>query len=122
MIVIGAPERVEDVARRSIDFRWPVSEIEDNFKGHGVVNVELSVYHSSHHKQLCASVNPITVFDSGWTTKSFSLASGPRWSFSQPCVRYSRKALDVFASRAVEALTEAVASGHEIGVLFGGEL
>lgn len=101
-----------------IDFRWPVSDTDDKYKGHGVINVELSVYHSKHDKAYHASVNPITVWDNGWTSKSFSF-QGPHWSMGERVERYSRKTLDAFAERALAAFADAVASGHEISGLFG---
>jgi hypothetical protein len=110
-IIDTEPTQIRRTNDRLIEFQWPVRPGEhDSLNGDGTVYAVLCVSHDGDRKRFWATTHPATIYANGVTTMSVSvLAQGFR--LIEPTARYSVKALEAFAVKAVAALRAAHAAG-----------
>jgi hypothetical protein len=98
---------------RTVEYLWPVRPATEDHRGPGTVHAVLYVSHYGDRKQFRASTHPTTVYDTGWTSTSISLLAKRSWDMQESVARYSEKALNTFAEKALAAFREAYAAGDE---------
>lgn len=98
---------------RSRCYFWPLARAQGTAEeGTGWAGVELSVHHGRDRKQFWTALHPVTVFDNGWAQTTVSLLTAPAWRLTQPVARYSAKAMNAFADRALAEFRRAYTDDH----------
>lgn len=105
---------------RSITYRWDTGKVVENNGEVARVVAELSAHHVKDRKRFTADFRNSEVGEVFVRTK-FSIGQRPAFGIHEPVARYSQKALNDFAGRALAELLARYAAGDEgIAAVFDG--